>query len=132
MDGVQHPRESADVALVSRQPIYDRDRKLFAYELLYRNQFDTSESDNGDISTAEVLRNTLYEIGLDRIVGSNIAFVNLTRSFIVGDYCKALPNERVVLEVLEDIAPDADVIQALGRLSDEGYKIALDDFSFSE
>jgi EAL and modified HD-GYP domain-containing signal transduction protein len=123
---------SAEVALVSRQPIYDRHTRVFAYELLYRNQFNTSENTDGDLSTAEVLRNTFLEIGLDRLVGESRAFVNLTRSFVLGDYCSSLPPDRVVLEVLEDVAPDEDVVQALSRLSAEGYKIALDDFVYSD
>jgi c-di-GMP-related signal transduction protein len=124
--------KTADIALVSRQPIYDRKGKLFAYELLYRNQFDNSENSDGDASTAEVLRNTFLEIGLPHLVGDNLAFVNLTSGFILGDYCSALPPDRVVLEVLETVVPDDAIIRALSRLSDKGYKIALDDFVYSD
>lgn len=124
-------QSAADIARISRQPIYDVNRNLFAYELLYRNRFDTSESLCGDESTAEVLR-TFMEVGLDRIVGNSPAFVNMTRRFILGDYRSLLPRDRVVLEVLESVTPDEAVIGALSKLRAEGYRIALDDFVFSE
>ena len=58
------------------------------------------------------------------------AFINITRNFLLGDLCKSLPNDRVILEVLEDIEPDTSVIQALTELSAAGYTIALDDFVY--
>jgi EAL and modified HD-GYP domain-containing signal transduction protein len=118
--------------LVSRQPIYDREGKVFAYELLYRNRFGNSASTDGDASTAEVLRNTFLEIGLGRLAGDSPVFVNLTRSFILGDHLSVLPPDRVIFEVLEDVAPDPEVLQALARLSAQGYKIALDDFVYND
>src|SRR5688572_8234993 len=132
MDSQVPKWNTVNTALVSRQPIFDRDRNLFAYELLYRNQFDTSDSLSGESSSAEVLRNTFMEIGLEQIVGTNPAFVNMTRNFILGGYCSLLPKERVVLEVLESVTPDAAVIEALSALAADGYKIALDDFAYSE
>ena len=43
-----------------------------------------------------------------------------------------LPAGRVVLEVLEDIAPDPTVLAALTRARAQGYRIALDDYVYSE
>lgn len=68
------------------------------------------------------------EIGLDRVTGDRPAFVNLTREFITGEHALPLASDRLVLEVLEDIRPDADIMAGLRRLSGEGYRIALDDF----
>ena len=42
------------------------------------------------------------------------------------------PAGRVVLEVLEDIPVDAELVEAVSRLSSQGYLIALDDFIYHE
>ncbi|MCA8943522.1 MAG: HDOD domain-containing protein, partial [Planctomycetes bacterium] len=71
-------------------------------------------------------------VGLDRLVGPHQAFINLTREFFVQGLYESLPKERVVLEVLEDIEPDAEFVAAVRAAKQAGYTIALDDFRYSE
>jgi EAL and modified HD-GYP domain-containing signal transduction protein len=120
-------------ALVGRQPIYRNGLEVFAYELLHRSS-DLNEAAfvNGDSATAQVLLNAFLEIGLDRVVGSNLAFVNIPRNFLLSEYCSSLPKDRVVLEILEDSVPDKPLISSVTKLSRSGYQIALDDFIYSE
>jgi EAL and modified HD-GYP domain-containing signal transduction protein len=120
-------------ALVGRQPIYSSQLEVLAYELLFRNdEVNRALITDGDRATAKVILNTFMEIGLDQIVGDRKAFINFTRGFIVGNHCLSLPKERVVLEVLEDVKPDEEVIAALNTLAENGYTIALDDFTYSK
>src|SRR6185295_17613956 len=72
------------------------------------------------------------DIGLDPLVGAKPAFLNVTREFLLSDYCSMLPKERVVLEILEDVKPDEQIIQAITNLRKSGYTIALDDFHYSD
>ena len=119
--------------LVGRQPIFGPQVDLYAYELLYRDsQENRANVIDGDMATARTMLNTFLEIGLDQVVGSHLAFLNLTRGFILENYCEELPKDRVVLEILEDIEPEPQVLEALSRLSGAGYVIALDDFSFRD
>ena len=117
------------VYLVGRQPIFNRNMEVYAYELLYRS----SRGDNyvnvmdGDQATLAVLMNTFSKAGLNTLVGSKKAFINLTRNFILGHYPMTLPAGRAVLEILEDIDVDAELIAALKDLSIKGYKLAIDD-----
>ncbi|NOT31120.1 MAG: HDOD domain-containing protein [Planctomycetes bacterium] len=114
---------------VGRQPIYGRRLELYAYELLYRGaDVDYADFSEGDRATSQVLLNTFTEFGLERIVGGHLAFINLTRGFIVGEYPLPVPRTQVVLEVLEDVPPDEQVIEGLKSLRQRGFKIALDDF----
>ena len=120
-------------ALVGRQPIYRQGLEVFAYELLQRSSnLNEAAFTNGDQATAQVLLNAFLEIGLDRVVGSNLAFVNIPRNFLLSDYCSSLPKDRVVLEILEDSVPDQPLISSISKLSKKGYQIALDDFKYSE
>lgn len=119
---------------VGRQPIYNREMEVIAYELLFRGggSHTSAQIVDADQATSQVILNTFMEIGLERIVGRLPAFINLTRGFLSGKYQLLVPPERVVLEVLEDIEVDEDLIANLRALSSRGYKIALDDFIYEQ
>jgi EAL and modified HD-GYP domain-containing signal transduction protein len=122
-----------DDIFIGRQPIYDRALAVYAYELLFRAAPDNAACfSDGDQATSSVIVNAFMEIGLDNIVGQRLAFINLTRGFFVNQDNICLPKERVVLELLEHIEPDAEVIDGIKRLSAQGYAIALDDFVYHE
>ncbi len=116
---------------IARQPIYDRDLQVYAYELLYRSGPVTAGV-AADRATAAVLGSAFGDLGIERLVGDKRAFVNFTRNLLIGDQIAALPPEVIVVEVLEDVPPDAQVLAALRGLSQRGYTIALDDFDFRE
>src|SRR5688572_28886593 len=100
-------------ALVGRQPIYGPTMDVLGYELLFRNgESNHAVFSSGEQATADVIVNSLMDIGLAEIIGSHLAFINFERNMIVQDMCESLPPERVILEVLETIDPeDAVVIQ---------------------
>ncbi|BEP14271.1 EAL domain-containing protein [Acidothermaceae bacterium B102] len=116
---------------LARQPIFDADLTVRGYELLYRNA-PGQERPDADQMTSTVLVNALLEIGLDNVVGERTAFINVTRNFLVNDSEVPLNPGRTVLEVLEHVAPDDDVLAGCQRLRDEGFRIALDDFEYTE
>lgn len=116
---------------VGRQPIYDRQLQVYGYELLFRSgEGNEAGFLDGDQATSQVILNTFMEIGLDAIVGSRRAFINMTRGFFMRDYSQILPPDRVVMEVLEHITIDQEFIAAVRHLSELGYTIALDDFVY--
>jgi EAL and modified HD-GYP domain-containing signal transduction protein len=119
-------------ALVARQAIFDRDRRVYGYELLFRsnagrNEFDGTE---GGLATKQVLANSLLVIGLDNLVGTKKAFVNFGRGPLLQGWHASLPHANTVIEVLETVEPDAEVVEACRNLREQGYQIALDDFVF--
>jgi EAL and modified HD-GYP domain-containing signal transduction protein len=129
----QHTLPPIYEIFVGRQPIYTQQLDVFAYELLFRSgEMQHADVTDGNQATARVLVNTFLELGLDTLVGAKRAFINLTRDFLLQDYSRVFPADRVVLEVLEDVVVDADVLAALRNLSAQGYMIALDDFFYQE
>ena len=125
------PRSAPETAnadiFVARQPILDRSQSIYAYELLYRsgwtNSYDALSSGR---ATTDVILNAMLHIGMEQLVGSKPAFVNFDRELLLGDLAGLLP-ARVVIEVLETVAPDKDVVRRCGELRAQGFKIALDD-----
>lgn len=119
--------------LVSRQPIYRADMAVLGYELLFRDsEIDRASFSDGDQATAEVILNTFMDIGLEEVVGQDLAFINFGRNLIMANYCESLPRERVVFELLESVEPDENLRQRLVQLKSAGYRIALDDFVCSD
>ena len=115
---------------VARQPVYDRRSRVIGYELLFRSgPFNGYDVDDHDRASAETIANSFFEIGVDRLVGNGLAFVNFTRNTLVEEYATVLPRERLVVEVLEDVAVDAEVRGACERLKQGGYTLALDDYA---
>ncbi len=117
---------------IGRQPIFDRDMTLFAYELLYRNSNENRALvSNQNLSTSEVIINLITDFGFDNVTGNNTAFINLSKDFLTDKIPLPLPNNKVVLEVLEDIVVDEELIEGLKNLSKKGFSLALDDFIYS-
>ena len=110
--------------VVGRQPIFDRDRNVVAYELLFRSSAENRANVlDGDMATGQVLLNALVEIGLDNLVGNKLAFINFTRRFLMDESLLPVEKSRIYIEVLEDIEPDDEFVAALqrvgaGRISD--------------
>ncbi len=116
---------------IARQPILDVHGDTYGYELLFRstekNAYDASV--DGDTATARLLVNTLVEAGLENIVGSALAFVNLTQRFLENpEMLDVLQPGRCVLEVLETVTVSDEVVAGVEALRARGHIIALDDF----
>ena len=116
---------------IARQPILDCDMKLFGYELLFRNSLDNCFSGiDEDEATSRVIAGSALLFGLESLIGNGKGFINFTQKALLRDYASVLPKKHIVVEILENVAPDAEVIDACRRLKKEGYLLALDDFVY--
>lgn len=115
-----------DHVFIARQPILDRNRTVRGYELLYRTGFmPRAPVDDGETATARVALNALTEIGLDRVVGEQAAWINVTQEFLLQGLARSLPAKRVVLELLEYDAVDRRLLPLIADLRESGYTLAL-------
>ncbi len=116
---------------IGRQAIFDRKMATYAYELLYReNSSGGANVTDGEMASSCVMLNTFVEIGLENVVGSHLAFINLTRGFFTDEPYVPFEKNQVVLEILEDVEVDQRLVEAVAKLAAEGYCIALDDYEF--
>ncbi len=116
--------------IVGRQAIYDRHKRVNAYELLYRPcQGEAGEKTTGEQATARVMLNSFLDLGVERMVGPHQAFINFTHDLLVN--LPAIPFEpgRLVLEILENTEVDDRLLRTVSELSAKGYIIALDDYA---
>lgn len=112
---------------VARQPIVDREEKVFGYELLFRDGLEAAFSGDTDEASRATLDRSLL-MGIDVLCDGKRAFVNLTRNTLIRGLVTLLPSVMTVVEILEDVPPDPDVVAACRTLKEAGYTIALDDY----
>ena len=117
---------------LARQPIFNKNMDVYGYELLYRNNnvknlcqfFDAKEA------SLEVIAASFVVIGLTKLTGGKKAFINFTEDLLQEEFATILPKEDLIIEVLEDVEPTKENVEACHNLVKAGYKIALDDFEY--
>ena len=118
---------------MARQPIFDAKQDVFAYELLFRGDgIQQTAALGDDAATIQTINTGLNVMGLDELIGSAKAFINITEGLLLSGQCAALPPNRVVVELLENIRPTPEVVEATRGVKDLGFVIALDDVVSTE
>ena len=102
---------------IARQAIYDRYNSVIGYELLYRNSdINKAMFSDGNQASCETIINSFMHIGIDKLMGSALAFINLPHDFIVNETLTPMFEEQCVLEILEGVEPTEEVINGIKRL----------------
>ncbi len=117
---------------LGRQPIFNKDLKPVAYELLYRDGA-ADQSDKTDArASADVLINTFLEMGVQRVVGKARAFIHVTPEILDDNLLRLFDPAQLVLQLMPDAAFDDNLLESVGRLRASGYGISVDDLLVHE
>lgn len=117
--------------IIARQPIFNFNKRLFAYELLYRGTHSLSlQKVGGERATTSLLSSAFLTEGIERISSNKPCFINFTEELLLGNVIENFPKTKIVIEILEDVPPTPEIIAACKHLKKEGYILALDDFVF--
>jgi EAL and modified HD-GYP domain-containing signal transduction protein len=118
---------------IGRQPIYDRGLEVCGYELFLQ---PAGVCANGSFESkraaAQLVLDTLVEIGLDAIVGDKLAFLNLPSELVLlllEDLAPALPQERLVIQLDERVVADHSVLEVARNLAVQGCMVAVNGFA---
>lgn len=118
---------------LGRQPILDRQRRTYAYELLYRNDGNNvAFFSDPDDATRRVLEVTMLEWGFDHVIGDRFGFINAASGLLNSGLLSILPVDRAVVELVEGMEFDDAVIASVVSARDAGLRFALDDVSTIE
>lgn len=112
---------------LARQLIIDREQKIVGYELLYRHAAEATRArfDDDTVAGREVLSNLLTQMGMEFLLGDNLAFINVSPAMLGSELIDLLPPSRVVLEII-GATPETHLLQRCRELCDRGFRIALD------
>jgi EAL and modified HD-GYP domain-containing signal transduction protein len=113
----------------ARQPILDKNKNLFAYELLFRDSVENVFPDiDGDEATSKMIEASQFNMGISGFTGSKPAFINFTLVTLSKGYPEMIAPDEVVVEILETVKPGKKLLAICKKLHEEGYTIALDDY----
>ncbi|WP_457572333.1 EAL and HDOD domain-containing protein [Desulfovulcanus sp.] len=114
---------------MARQPIFDRERGIWGYELLFRHSQELNKAGvvDGELATQKVIADG-FSLATSGMSHHLKCLINFPQKLLLDNSALALPPERCVIEVLESVEPIPPIIDACKRLKRSGYLLALDDF----
>ncbi|HUX64654.1 EAL and HDOD domain-containing protein [Sulfuricella sp.] len=123
--------DSLQDIFLGRQPILDRNQHIVAYELLFRSSSQGLSANVTDdmLATAHVITHAFSELGIASVLGDKKGFINISADLLLSDMIELLPQDKVVIELLETIRVDNQIISRCRELKAMGFSLALDDFA---
>lgn len=119
---------SPSYSYVARQPIFDTNMKIYAYELLFRaGMTDLFPDIDGDTATSELISNTYLMSDIQKFSGGKKIFMNFTRNLLLKKIPLLFPEDSTVVEILENVGVEDSVLKACREIAQKGHLIALDD-----
>ena len=116
-----------DEFFLARQPILGRDQHLVAFELLFRTAGSTEANVTDDAAATAAVISHASQLGMEHVVGEQLAFVNVNAVALMSDYVRFLPADKVILEILETVKATPELVARVAELKSLGFKFALDD-----
>lgn len=117
-------QEQQEQIHIARQPIFDMQRQVYGYELLFRRTLqNTYDGTDPDQATLDVVTNSFLLFGIDSLTRGKLAFINFTANNLLTKLPAMLPREQVAVEILEDVKPDEEVLRRCSELKSAGYML---------
>jgi len=118
---------------VARQPIFELGRGLYGYELLYRHDGEVERAEGtAEHMSAEVIVISTLGMGLRNVAGEKLAFLNFSRGQLLSESWNLFEPGAVIIELLESVEITGETITACRKLVRDGYRLALDDYVYSD
>ncbi len=127
-------KETIDTSQVflARQPIFRPNMKVFGYELLFRSGLQNfcSAAIDSMAATSNVISNSQYLLGLQKVTAGKRAFINFPQGMLNRHTPFLFSARSTVVEILEDVKVTPTLLKNCSKLADKGYIFALDDFKY--
>ncbi len=119
-------------ALLAAQPIFDRDDRIQAVELLFRNDLNQTAVEVGENrATSELLFNLCTGITEQTRQFHSPAFINVSEDFLLSQSFLPIEPDEVVIELVERMVPTPTLVDSIRSWHRRGFRFALDDFEFT-
>lgn len=120
--------QAGEFRYVARQPILDRNSRVYGYELLAWSGSELALRNPSDVAAQTMLDNTVL-FGLEQLARGLPAFVPCTPQSLMEKWVEVLPPELTVLQLPASTEADAKLLDACRGLKAAGFRLALDDFT---
>ena len=113
---------------VTRQPIFENDGSVFAYELLFHSCSEEA-ADAADAKLAgSLVASDFFSAGTGRMLSGKKAFLKFPAEMLAAGVPLLVPRKLIVVEIPDTIEIDADILGACRNLKQNGYRLALTNF----
>lgn len=111
---------------IARQPIFDRNREVYGYEMQFRSGPASLFAQPDQPGAGVVVNQSLLE-NVQALTSGKRAFIPATRDALLNDYAVLLPREWLAIELRDSADAGPELIEAWRRLKDAGYTLVLGD-----
>ncbi|MFC4655421.1 MULTISPECIES: EAL and HDOD domain-containing protein [Rheinheimera] len=116
---------------VARQPIFNLQKEVMGYELLFRDGVDNSFPNiNADEATSKLITQHHLMLGVEKITSGKQAFINFSADTLIHHFPTSIDPNAIVIEILETVTISDELLLACKELHKMGYRLALDDHDF--
>lgn len=114
---------------LARQPIFNKNLHVEAYELLYKSAETSMDSDTDrDKEALIVINNSTLSFNFKNLTNNKVAYINFTPGLIRDEVPTFFIPSDIVVEISEGSWYDTEFISAISYMRDKGYKVALTGF----
>ncbi|RDV24193.1 EAL domain-containing protein [Alteromonas aestuariivivens] len=113
-------------AFVAREPILDRYKDVYAYELLFRDGSAGGYPEHDEEKASQIAQR-FHPLGLDDISGGKTSFITFNTDTLISRFPTTLNPESVVVELAENPSNQSGLIEACEYIKQLGFKLAIDD-----
>jgi EAL and modified HD-GYP domain-containing signal transduction protein len=123
------PSENSNFVSIARQPIFDKKRRLWGYEIFCVRIVESTGPGSSEENIAVNVASSAY-IGFQQIMdrGKKV-IVNFNEKNILENFPYAFPQNLAAVMVTEDMVGRPDVLDILSRLKSDGYLIVVRGFT---
>lgn len=110
---------------IVRQPVFYKNKSVFAYELLYTPDEANANTPEKDMDTESlyVLTAGFLSAGIDTLAGGKPAVVKFTEYLLVKGLATIFPKEQLLIELDQNIRPTPAVLDSLRSLRNSQYRL---------
>ena len=115
-------------AFIARQPILDRDKQVFAYELFFRDgKNNCYPSVERDERTSKLIAKNYQTLHLDDISCNKKSFINFQSETLMSGLPTSLDPENVVVELVAGRSDVSNLLDLCKHVKKMGYRVALEE-----
>ena len=114
---------------IVRQPVLDKNQKVVAYEILYRED-ESSLYSRQDVWVANAIEEFLGQMREERFLGGKSAFLTFTPNLLMKNIPKMFPKEQLIIQIEDNSIVHPVAQKIIYRFQKQGYKIAIKGFEF--
>jgi len=115
---------------VTRQPIFHADGTVYGYEMLFHSYPNAVVHESeARLASLLVISNSFFSAGAGRLLFGRKAFLDFPGDMLMAGVPLLIPRKLVVVQIPDTVQIDPMLLSACASLKDNGYFLALNNFS---